>query len=78
MSRLIVDSAMRALLNKGTDVVEFCDDAGNVLGHFFPTVDPAQIKNPEPKITEEEIERRIHQGGGRPLSEIMAELEKRA
>jgi hypothetical protein len=32
----------------------------------------------EPKISEEELSRREQQGGGRPLSAILADLEKMA
>jgi hypothetical protein len=32
----------------------------------------------EPKISEEELQRREQEGGGRRLKEIMTDLEKRA
>jgi hypothetical protein len=44
-----------------------------VLGHFVP-----RDRRKEPQISEEEIQRRLKQGGGRSLAEIMADLEKRA
>jgi hypothetical protein len=78
VTRLIIDPATQAKLDRGSDVLEICNDAGKVLGHFFPAVDPASIKKNEPTISEEEIERRIRQGGGRELSAILADLEKRA
>jgi hypothetical protein len=32
----------------------------------------------EPQINGEEIERRLNEGGGRPLADILADLEKLA
>jgi hypothetical protein len=78
MSRLIVDLEMKAKLHNVKDVLEICDDSGHVLGHFIPFVDPRSIKNMEPKISEEEVQRRTRRGGGRELTAILSDLEKRA
>jgi hypothetical protein len=53
------------------ETIEFTDDAGRVLGRFLPS---AAL---EPKASNEEIEQRLKKGGGRPLADIMSDLEKR-
>lgn len=72
MTRVIVDPVTKAKLASVRQKSELCDDSGHILGHFIP-LDPR-----EPQISEEEIERRLRQGGGRTLAEILADLEKRA
>lgn len=48
-----------------------CDEQGQVLGTFFP----APVKIPD-WITPELLAEREAEGGGRPLAEIMADLEQ--
>jgi hypothetical protein len=78
MTRLIVDSTTGARLSQVKHPLELCDDSGRVLGHFVPAVDPALYPKLEPQISEDEMRRREQKGGGRPLSAILADLEKRA
>ena len=58
--------------------VEVCDESGQVLGLFYPTINGARDEDPEPPISEEELARRSKERRGRSLAEIMADLEKRA
>ena len=74
MSRITLDDATLAKLTDRMYPVEVCDSAGNVRGRFIPEPDPAM----QPQISDEEIARRIKEGGGRPLADIIADLEKRA
>lgn len=78
MNRVIVDPATLATLASAHQKVELCDNAGRVLGHFIPLEDRSAHTGREPRIDEEEIERRLHRGGGRSLAEILADLEKKA
>lgn len=73
MNRVIVDPVTRAKLASVRQESELCDDSGRVLGHFIPLGDSR-----EPRISDEEIERRLRCGGGRTLAEILADLEKKA
>jgi hypothetical protein len=77
MTRVVFDAATLAKL-AGDDVVEITNDAGHIFGHFIPCFDARSIRNKEPKISEDEIQRRIRKGGGRELSAILADLENRA
>jgi len=58
--------------------VEICDESGNVLGYFSPKGDRSLYEGIEVPISEEELDRREKEGGGRTLAEILADLENRA
>ena len=72
MSHIKLDSATSDLFRQTATPVNLLDEAGNVLGRFVPLE-----RGPEPTISDEEIQRRLKQGGGRPLKAILADLEKR-
>jgi len=74
MTQVISDPAMVQQLRQAQTTVKLVDADGTVIGHFVPEV-PTPL---EPHISREEIERRIKKGGGRPLKDILADLEKRA
>jgi hypothetical protein len=78
MTKVIVDPITRTKLAGARQKVELCDDSGLVFGHFLPLEYHSADAGREPRISDEEIERRLHCGGGRSLAEIMADLEKKA
>jgi hypothetical protein len=78
MTRVVLDDATLAKLVHVTQTVDLCDPKGRVIGRFVPIIDAARYVGREPDITEEELQRRERQGGGRPLAEIMRDLEKGA
>jgi hypothetical protein len=92
MTKITVNAEMMAKLHHLTEPTELCDESGKILGHFYPAVPgngtERQPRSPFSKeelerrrqlrISEEEIDRRVRQGGGRTLAEILADLEKRA
>ncbi len=78
MTRITVDPALAAQLGNLLQCVELCDGAGHVLGRFTPLLDPSRPEGLRPRISEEEVRRRIEEGGGRSSAEVLADLEKRA
>jgi hypothetical protein len=78
MTKVVVDAATREVLANARNPLELCDDSGHVLGRFIPNVADSQRSALEPQISLEEHDRRVRQGGGRSLREIIADLEKRA
>ena len=74
MTRIVVDPATQSQLANARKTLEICDNRGHVLGHFIPILDSRM----EPQVSEEELDRRERAGGGRPLADILADLEKRA
>jgi hypothetical protein len=78
MTRLVVDSEFWGKLNHLGGPVEFCDEAGHTLGYFHPAVTTGEGEGiPASLISEEELQRRREQRGGRSLEAILADLEKR-
>jgi hypothetical protein len=73
MSKVVLDAATLAKLCGGGQVQVY-DEAGHVVGQFQPIPESAR----DPKISEEELERRYRAGGGRPLADILADLERQA
>jgi hypothetical protein len=76
MSRVVVDPVTGSQLRQAQQTLELVDPSGRLLGHFVPLTNPSS--DLEPKISEEELSRREHEGGGRPLSAILADLDKTA
>ena len=78
MTQIIVDSTIRSKLRDLQEEIELVDKSGRILGHFRPAANRARENSREPKISGAEVRRRLKQGGGRTLPEILADLEKRA
>ena len=78
MRIVIVDSHTCEKLVSVQSPVELCDDSGILSGHFIPSPDPRTQFQLDPQISEEELDRREREGGGRGLSEILADFERRA
>ena len=72
MTQLTLDASALVILPKLTESVELLDESGKTLGHFHPA--PRRL---QPQVGDEELRRREQQGGGRPLADILADLEKR-
>ena len=78
MTKIVVDAPFWAKLNNLEGPVEFCDDSGRTLGYFHSVASPSEVERmPTSLISDEELQRRRQQGGGRSLAEILADLEKR-
>jgi hypothetical protein len=78
MTKVIVDPLTSAKLINVQGLLELCDESGKVLGRFIPAVDPSLYEMLDPGVSEEELDRREREGGGRSLREILADLENRA
>lgn len=76
MSQIIVDSEMGTRLLNTLQPVELVDGSGKVLGHFMPATSASGLRL-RPQVSDEELLRREEQGGGRPLADILADLETR-
>lgn len=78
MTRITLDAGTVAKLRGLSDLVEFCDESGQTLGHFQPVELPP--RDPDGKIispiSDEEYERRRLERTGRPLKDIIADLHK--
>lgn len=57
---------------------EIRDERGVLWGYFQPVVSPETVDQYECPVSEEELDRREAEGGGRPLADILAELRDRS
>ena len=78
MNRVVVDPATLAKLRDVRQALELCDETGRVVGHVVPTVEHSQYAELEPRISEDELDRRERIRGGRSLADILTDLEKRS
>ncbi len=76
MSIIIVHDPLTAKLAAADAPVELCAPDGRLLGYFTPAKE--KMLNLDPGISDEEAERRLAAGGGRPLADILRDLEKRS
>jgi hypothetical protein len=74
MTKLTVNADMQAKIAGLNDFAELCDESGRTLGYFFP---PGTLTALSP-FSDEEIERRRKDRSGRPLSDILKDLEGRS
>ena len=77
MIRITVDPTTRAKLKNLQHRLEICDETGRVLGYFNPAVERSVYEGVDSPTSEEELRRRESQGGGRTLSDIFSDLERR-
>ena len=76
MTQLVADAQLPAKLEQVTGEVEIVNTSGRRLGRFIPAETPPEPLIPwDPSITQEELDRRAQEPGGRSLAEILARLE---
>ncbi|HYV35229.1 MAG TPA: hypothetical protein VE988_05970 [Gemmataceae bacterium] len=79
MTRLVVDSALKEKLCNADETIEFCDDAGHILGYFHLAQNMQAAPSPggwRSPLSVEEIQRRRQEPRtGRTLAAIMKDLE---
>jgi hypothetical protein len=76
VTNIVVDDVLLARLGNLQSPAILRDSSGRALGYITPAVDPSLYAELEPEISEEELAEREALGGGRPLADILADLEK--
>jgi hypothetical protein len=77
MPRIVIDAALRSQLQAINQPVELCDESGQVLGRFLPTVDPSRYERVELPISDEELTRLSRSNEKYyTTAEVLAYLEK--
>jgi hypothetical protein len=69
MIRIVVDDTIKSAFLRAGEPCEVVDSAGNKLGDFTPAYDYTC------PFSDEELRAAAAEGGGRPLKEILADLE---
>jgi hypothetical protein len=77
MSQILIDGMLAEKLQNLIEPVQLVDQSGQVRGVYVPEVDPTRWEDLQPQISDEELARRMSKDGGRPLSAIWDDLEKR-
>jgi hypothetical protein len=78
MVRLTIDRSLETKLLHGAEPLELCDAGGRVIGHFIPVAPPtryAGVVSPTPAA---ELDRRSREATGRPLEDILRDLQDRS
>lgn len=78
MVNIVVDDELLAKLGDLQSSATLQDASGRILAYLTPAKDRSIYDELVPRISEEEIARRLAVGGGMSFSEMMAECERRA
>jgi hypothetical protein len=82
MTKVTIDPTTRAKLHNLAESLEVCDEEGQVLGYYAPLKKQGQdadlYEGVEIPLTDEEVRQLLRQPPGRPLADILADLEKGA
>ena len=76
MTRLILDPTIRTKLTDLSKQIEVCDEDGRTVGYFLPADIHRELIRAwsESQVSDEELDRRSNEPGGRTLKEIWARL----
>ena len=72
MNQIVVDDSVKILLLRADEPCEVVDAAGNKLGNFTP-----EYVGYECPYSDEDLRKIEQKGGGRPLKDILRDLESR-
>jgi hypothetical protein len=76
MTKLTVDRELKAKLANFEDLIELCDESGRVVGFFHPVAANGVSNQARSPISDEEIEAARQQRTGRPLGDILGDLDR--
>ena len=78
MTRVTINSDLSAKLSSYLSPVELCDESGRKVGTFQPALSPEELKRilAERPYSEEELKRRRQVRTGRPLADILKDLQE--
>jgi hypothetical protein len=78
MAKMVVNAEISERLRNAQGQVDLYDETGKLIGYFISEADKSFYASVEVPIADEELRRRAEKGGGRALTEIMADLERRS
>lgn len=79
MTKVTLDDSLLAKLQSGDEPLELCAPSGETVGHFLPqkVYQRLLFDWANAKVTDEELQRRLQQPGGRTLADIWSRLENK-
>jgi hypothetical protein len=75
MVRLTIDKSLEHKLLQENEPLELCDSGGRVLGHFIPAAAASRYEGVESPTPAAELDRRSREEPGRPVIDILRELQ---
>jgi hypothetical protein len=75
MTTITIPDSILAGIRPGEQTVEVRDATGRVVGYFAPVVSSQDYRAVTQPVSEDELDRRSHAGGGRSLADILGDLE---
>lgn len=75
MTKIVVNETLRGLLPDLSRPAVFCDEKGNVIGHFLPETEVIVWDREPPPLSEEEMRRRETEEPTYSTAEVLAYLE---
>ena len=79
MINIILDAELRRKLHDLAGLMEIRDEQGRVVGYVAPVSGNGSLyADLEVPVTDEEVQRLLQQPRGRPLADILADLDKRS
>jgi hypothetical protein len=75
MNEIILDESVAKQLRTAVEPLTVVDGEGKRLGYFTPIIDPSEYEGLIPHFSEEELRQADQEEGGRPLAEILADLQ---
>jgi hypothetical protein len=76
MEQLFIDPAALGPLASLSHGVQVCDPGGRPLGWFIPASEEEEYVGYECPLTKEQLDEIAKAGGGRPLADILRDLER--
>jgi hypothetical protein len=72
MTRVVIDQSIRSKLNDLGQQIELCDESGRTVGYFLPAELHHKLLRAwaMAEVSDEELERRRKEPGGKTLQEI--------
>ncbi len=75
MTRIVLDAQAPEKLANAKGIVEICDTQGRVLGMYAAGPELKSLFKLEPQVSEEELDRRAHEGNYITTDELRARLK---
>ena len=76
MNKIVLDRELRTRLHNLSELLELPDENGPIVGYFAPVNEVSSYEDMEVPITDDEVQRLLKQPAGRPLADILADLER--
>jgi len=75
MTAITIPETILSQIKPGEQAVEVRDATGRTIGYFSPLATLDDYRDTRPAVSDDELDRRSRAGGGRPLTDILRDLQ---